>query len=126
MRRDIEAETVDPSIRDPPPRHWHELATNPRGDLFKTASMVEFKKAEDMGAWKPVRRAQGMFVLPVKWVWTDKFDENNVHIRCKACICVCRDKQAKNTLESTYAAILAARSFHITIAVTAHFGWDIR
>lgn len=68
LGRDTAEEAGDPLTKDPPPRHWHELATHPRGDLFRAASMVEFKKAEDMGAWQPVRRAPGMFVLPVKWV----------------------------------------------------------
>ena len=126
LERNSEREGMDPSEKDPPPRHWHELATHPRGDLFRTASEVEYNKVEEMGAWQPVRRAPGMFVLPVKWVWTDKFDENNVHIRCKARICVRGDKQAKNTLESTYAATLASRSFRIIVAAAAHLGWDIR
>ena len=122
LERITEEEELNPSDKDPPPRHWHELATHPRGNLFRDASSVEFNKVEEMGAWRPVRRAKEMFVLPVKWVWTDKFDENNVHIRCKARICVRGDKQAKNTLESTYVATLASRSFRIIVAVTAYFG----
>ena len=126
MRRESQEELAEEPTRDPPPRLWHELATHPRGDLFRTASQVEFKKAEDMKAWQPVRKTPGMFVLPVKWVWTDKFDENNVHIRCKARICIRGDKQSRNTLESTYAATLAAKSFRIIIATAAYFGWDVR
>ena len=110
----------------PPPRHWRELATHPRGEHFKAATMLEIRKAEDMKLWKRLKRTPSMFVLPLKWVFTDKYDENNDHVRCKARICVRGDKQHVNSLASTYAATLAARSFRIVMALVAYFGWEVR
>ena len=79
-----------------------------------------------MGIWQPARRTPDLFALPLKWVFSDKYDENNVHQRCKARIVVRGDKQMTNTLKSTYAATLAARSFRIMMAIVAHFGYKVR
>lgn len=110
----------------PPPKTWNELATHPRGDLFIAASQREIDNLVRMGAWEVIWRPPNSTPLPLKWVFTDKFDENNAHTLCKARICVRGDKQDVNSIASTYAATLAARSFRIVMALVAKFDLEAK
>jgi hypothetical protein len=59
-------------------------------------------------------------ILPLKWVFTYKFDEDGYLYKYKARLVVRGDLQ--NEWGDTYAATLAARIFRLLIAIAAAFG----
>jgi len=61
--------------------------------------------------------------LPLKWIFTYKFDKEGYFMKYKACICVRGDLQPLS-LQETYAATLAFRVFQALMALTAAFGLE--
>src|SRR5205814_932149 len=60
-------------------------------------------------------------LLPLKWVFTYKFDQEGYLTKYKARICVREDCQPIS-LQETYAATLAFRVFRVLMALTVVFG----
>jgi hypothetical protein len=61
----------------------------------------------------------------LKWVWIYKYNQDSYFLKCKAQIVVRGNLQEKDTLNSTYAATLAAKSFQTAIAITTQFNLEI-
>jgi hypothetical protein len=68
-----------------------------------------------MKSWSEVLakriKAAGHQILSCMWVYTYKLDKNHHLLKCKARLVVQGDQQQNITLEDTYAATLASRSF---------------
>src|SRR5208282_4462043 len=92
------------------PRRYKDLAGHPYEKEFKEACRVELRRILVMGVWRLLDSGRVEKPLPLKWVFTYKFDEGGHLIKCKARICVRGDLQEACD-ESTYAATLAAKSF---------------
>src|SRR5208337_1339058 len=92
------------------PRRYKDLASHPYKKEFKEAYRVELRRILAMGVWRLLNSGRVEKPLPLKWVFTYKFDEGGHLIKCKARIYVRRDLQ-ETCDESTYAATLAAKSF---------------
>jgi hypothetical protein len=95
-------------------RHSHRAG-------FETAAHIEYKELQERGTFTlvPESEAQGM-IIPTKWHFTYKFDEEDYLSKYKARLVVRGDLQPK-TDEDTYAATLAARVFRFLMAITAYF-----
>jgi Reverse transcriptase (RNA-dependent DNA polymerase) len=59
--------------------------------------------------------------LPLRWVFTYKFDSDGYLIKCKTRICVRGDLQDLTDLFNTRATTLAARVFRALVALVATF-----
>jgi len=102
------------------PRHWRDLENHTLGPEFKEACRAEIRHLLRKGTWRKIERAAALSrPLPLKWVFTYKFREDNTLEKCKARICVRGDLQEVNTLQNTYTATLAARSFRTMMAFAA-------
>ncbi|KAJ6104197.1 hypothetical protein N7523_010517 [Penicillium sp. IBT 18751x] len=95
----------------PPPESWEEMLNHPYKTEFMQAADVEFQKLEKMNAWTPVKRktieedhktckwstkphrCPRHQILPLRWVFTYKVDENGYLAKFKARICVRGDLQ---------------------------------
>ncbi|KAM3509956.1 hypothetical protein MY10362_000299 [Beauveria mimosiformis] len=108
-----------------PPRNWKEMLTHPLYDQFWAAVLAEVGELERMGTWSKVDKEPGVKPIPLKWLFTYKFNPDGTLLRCKARIVVRGDLQALTESEETYAATLAARSFRIIVALAARFGMRI-
>jgi hypothetical protein len=110
----------------PLPKLWKELHNHPYGREFMEAARLEIQTLLEARTWREVERssARGR-PLPLKWVFTYKVDEDGYLIKVKARLVVRGDLQAKDTLHSTYAATLAARSFRLAMAIAAEFDIEI-
>ncbi|KAL1952902.1 hypothetical protein VTO42DRAFT_3967 [Malbranchea cinnamomea] len=64
------------------------------------------------------------YILPLKWVWTYKFDDDGFLTKYKAKLCVRGDLQDPIELDRR-ACILAARAFRVLMAISAAFDLDI-
>ncbi|RKF55316.1 hypothetical protein OnM2_090048 [Erysiphe neolycopersici] len=62
-------------------------------------------------------------MVPLKWVWTYKFDSEGYLTKFKAQLCVRVDLQLP-TLQETYAATLAIETFRAMMALTLAFGLE--
>ena len=110
-----------------PPKHWRELDRHQMGSEFKQAAQEEIQNLESRGTWKEIPRHEAQSrPIPLKWVFDYKFDPDGYLQKCKSRICVRGDLQDTSSLESTYAATLAARSFRTMMAIAAHFDLEVK
>ncbi|TIC91628.1 Retrovirus-related Pol polyprotein from transposon TNT 1-94 [Colletotrichum higginsianum] len=111
-----------------PPTRWKDLDNLPPvvKSMFIEATKVEMGKIRDKDTWEILARDPSFQTLPLKWVFTYKFDKNGNLDRCKARICVRGDLQPIDPLQSTYASTLAAKAFRIVMALAAQFDLEIR
>lgn len=108
------------------PRKWKELETHQLGQLFKEAAQKEINTLQAAKTWEVIERTEATDrPLPLKWVFTYKLDEDGYFVKCKARIVVRGDLQIVDSLQSTYAATLAARSFRTAMAIAAEFDLEI-
>lgn len=111
----------------PLPKKWRDLQNHPLGALFIQAAKKEIAALIAKGTWKEVRRSSAdRKPLPLKWVFTYKLDQDGYFIKCKARICVRGDLQSKDSIDSTYATTLAARSFRTMVAIASQFDLELR
>ena len=90
---------------------------------FKLAAQKEFQDLEKRGTWRLIDSQNVNSPnkpLPLKWVFTYKYDTNGYLDRFKARICVRGDLQPFNN-QDNYAATLAAKVFRSLMAITAVF-----
>ncbi|PHH88078.1 hypothetical protein CDD83_8026 [Cordyceps sp. RAO-2017] len=97
------------------------------GSEFKIAIKKELYDLIRRGTWRLTEREKARgYPLPLKWVFTYKFDQDGYLQRYKARICVRGDLQDDDDGLETYAATLAAKTFRIAMATAARFDLDIR
>ena len=70
--------------------------------------------------FEKVERPQNARVLPVQWVFVYKFDTDRYLKKFKARLCIWGDLQ-EHSLQDNYAAILAAWTFRVLIAIAAAY-----
>jgi hypothetical protein len=109
----------------PPPENWKAMQKHPLKELFQAAAELEHIALVARGTFKKVWRPTGKQIIPLKWVFTYKFDQDGYLIKAKARICVRGDLQ-QMTREDTAATTLAARTFRTLMAIAAAFDLDIR
>jgi hypothetical protein len=106
------------------PRAWKDLINHAHADGFRCAAKKELDELNRRNTWKIIDRwsiDRTIKPLPLKWVFTYKFDKDGYLDRYKARICVRGDLQPP-TEKDKYAATLAARIFRALIAIMARFG----
>lgn len=109
------------------PRNWRELQNHPYKSQFTEAAHKEVQNMIKMKVFRKIERSRATTrLLPLKWVFGYKFDKNGHLLKCKARLVVRGDLQERNTLTSTYAATLAARTFRLAMALGAEYDLEIR
>lgn len=110
----------------PPPERWKDLYSHQYRDLFLQAAQAEIDGLIATRTWEVIDRSEANTApLPLKWVFTYKVDQDGYLIKAKARIVVRGDLQITDSIESTYATTLAARSFRTAIAIAAKFDLEI-
>jgi hypothetical protein len=105
----------------PEPKHFKELKSHPYGEEFVAAAKKEAAQLKVNGTVEEVTKTPGMpSLLPLKWVFTYKYNKHGYLRRFKARICVRGDLQPDQGLE-TYAATLAGKSLRIMLAIMTKF-----
>jgi hypothetical protein len=107
----------------PPPTSHTKVETHPLCNLFKDAEKEHLESHRKMESWSetPAKTARltGQQILDCMWVYTYKLDKDHCLIKCKARLVVRGDQQRNITLQDTYAATLASRSFRMLMAIAA-------
>ena len=108
------------------PRTWKDLHDHRYGDQFKEDAQLEIRNLGARNCWEvtPITKDTGR-LLPLKWVFTYKVDSQGLLQRCRSRIVVRGDLQEEDTILSTYAATLAARSFRLAMGIAAKFDLEI-
>jgi hypothetical protein len=111
----------------PLPKRWKDLKDHEHGREFEKAAQEEIANLERKQTWKRISREHTRTKpLPLKWVFNYKFDQEGFVIKHKARICVRGDLQDTSTLQGTYAATLAARTFRTLMALAAQFDLEVK
>lgn len=104
----------------PPPSNWKKLKDHPYSQSFLDAMEIEYNSLLEKDTFKEIRQTDSMHPIPLKWVYTYKFDESGYLVKFKARICVRGDLQPK-TDEETYASTLAFQVFRLLMSLVALF-----
>jgi hypothetical protein len=108
------------------PKHWSELEKHPFGVFFIQDAETEIGNLESRNCWRVILIIEASSALiPLKWAFGYKIGSDGFVIRCRSRVVVRGDLQEEQTITSTYAATLAARSFRVAIAVAARFDLEI-
>ncbi|POS82293.1 hypothetical protein EPUL_005561, partial [Erysiphe pulchra] len=107
----------------PPQNEFKELDIHEFGAKFRQASMIELNTLSEK-TFEIISSYDG-YRIPLKWVWTYKFDENGFLRKFKARLCVRGDLQLPS-VSKTYAATLAMKNFRAVMAITCAFGLKTR
>jgi hypothetical protein len=109
------------------PKRWKDLAKHEFGALFVADAHQEIRNLESRNCWTIRSRAEAKDdPIPLKWVFTYKVDSEGKLLRCKSRLVVRGDMQYEDTLQLTYAATLASRSFRMAAALAAHFDLEMK
>nr|QCF41193.1 CcxB [Bipolaris sorokiniana] len=117
------AQTIRTHRQDlsPPPEFWHQLKRHAQGREFRHAADAELESLRAKNTFELVDWPKDKQILPLKWVFTYKFDDAGYLNRHKARVCVRGDLQ-HNVSDDIYAATGAYRSLRILMALVAAFG----
>lgn len=109
-----------------PPKMWRDLANHPLGKNFSEDAHSEMRSMIDKGVFREIDRLRTKNrPIPLKWVFDYKFDEDGYLERCKSRLVVRGDLQEEDSLTTTYAATLAARTFRAAMAIAAEFDLEV-
>ncbi|KAJ5908749.1 hypothetical protein N7495_001431 [Penicillium taxi] len=110
-----------------PPKSFREVKGHEFEDGFNIAMQKEIDGLTEKCTFSVVSRPndRAKQVLPLKWVYTYKFDENGVLQKCKARICVRGDLE-RVSQEEKRSATLALKTARMIFAIVAVFDLDLR
>lgn len=111
----------------PPPENWIQMKNHRFAKEFMAAASFEVQTLKKKETYTEVQtpNRKNTQVLPLKWVFTYKFDANGVLEKFKARICVRGDLQWLSTDEKR-AATLAVKTARAVFALVAAFDLDMR
>jgi hypothetical protein len=101
------------------------MLKHPHRAGFEAAAMKEYRDLESRKTFGHVLKTLAIKTLPLKWVFTYKFDTDGYLVKYKARICVRGDLQQQSKYQDNYAATLAARTFRALMAIAAAFDLEI-
>ena len=109
------------------PNFWKDVSGHQHEAGFRVAMDTEYYDLERRGTFEtvPTSSAGKAFIIPVRWVYTYKFDKNGYLTKYKARLVVRGDLQRHSIHEETYAATLAARTFRALCAIANHFDLEM-
>lgn len=109
------------------PEHWNDMVRHSNRDAFMAAAALEVRNLKSKGTFEVVDRPndRSVQVLPLRWVFDYKFDQDGNLLKHKARLCVRGDLE-RVTSEEKRAATLAARTARIIFGLVAAFDWDLR
>ncbi|KAJ6047199.1 uncharacterized protein N7446_012033 [Penicillium canescens] len=108
------------------PQNWAEMKNHKFAKEFTEAAAFEIETLRNKGTFREVSHpnTKGTQVLPLKWVFTYKYDADGVLEKFKARICVRGDLQWITT-EEKRAATLAVKTARAVFALVAAFDLDM-
>jgi hypothetical protein len=106
-----------------PPKRFKDVALHLYADLYRKAMQKEMNDCWRKGCFENTKATQftaDAEILPLMWVYTNKFDEDGYFLKAKARLVVRGNLQTQ--WGDTYAATLAAKTFRALVAMATKFG----
>ena len=111
-----------------PPENWQQMLEHPFAEEWMKAAAEELRALEEKHTWELVQlpKAKNVVVIPLKWTFSYKFDDEGYVIKYKGRLCVRGDIQKRyGIIGDTRALTLAIRTFRFMMALAAAFDLDI-
>jgi hypothetical protein len=114
-------------LEDPEPVSFQEALQLPEASAWIQACMEELEGLDAMHTWSLVDKPANCNVLPVKWVFKQKRDQDGIVIRHKARL-VAKGFRQKHGIDygEIFAPVASAASFRTLMAAVATNGWAVR
>ena len=109
----------------PPPANYQEAQQHPLWPSIDTAIQKEYASIQDQEVFELLPQDPQRKPIPLKWVFSYKFNSEGYLVKVKARLCVRGDKQEVSELD-TYAATLAAETMRFLLAIAAYFDLEMR
>ena len=107
----------------PPPTTMKAVRKHPHAEGFLQAAQAEYDALLSKSTFKIMPTPSNVRPIPMKWVFSYKFDEGGYLVKYKARICVRGDKQDPSD-EETYAATLTFHILRFLMALVTAFGLE--
>lgn len=109
------------------PNGWKEMMKHPMAEGFLAACAKEIRLLQEKSTFTVTNRLKDVSkqILPLRWVFTYKFDQDGYLLKLKARICVRGDREMI-TSKDKRAVTLAARAVRLIFALVAAFNLDLR
>jgi len=107
-----------------PPKGYNAMLKHPYSTKYKQAMLKEFNSLIDRETFKYKEHLNNEKLVPLMWVYANKFDKDKFLTNFKAKL-VARGDLYK-TEEETYTTILAAQTFKAIAALIAAFDLETR
>lgn len=120
------SQAIHRSQLPPVPQSWRDVKKHPYRKEFTEAIHTEWDAVTRHGTYKVVpqpSRSEQIRVLPLRWAFGYKFDDDGYLTKFKARICVRGDLQPLSELDAR-STTLAVRIFRFLMALMAHFDLD--
>jgi hypothetical protein len=88
----------------PAPDGWKEMQKHPLKELFEAAAALEHNTLLARGTFQKVKQPTDKQIIPLRWVFTYKFDQEGYLIKAKARICVRGDMQQMTSRHVSHSA----------------------
>lgn len=111
----------------PPPENWKEMLKHPHAEGFMEACAREIHTLTEKSTFTIIEKPKDVSkqVLPLRWVFAYKFNQDGYLVKLKARICARGDLEMISP-EEKRAATLAARTARMIFALVAAFNLDLR
>lgn len=111
----------------PAPDGWKNMIKHPMAEGFLAACAKEIRSLKEKSTFTVTNRPKDRStqILPLRWVFTYKFDQDGYLLKLKARICVRGDLETISP-EDKRAVTLAARTARLIFALVAAFNLDLR
>jgi hypothetical protein len=118
--------TVGSKLSDlpPEPRNWKSFKNHPRRSDLQLAMDDEYDALIANGTWRPatLQEIADHEVIPGQWVWTYKGDAQGNHVKDKARMVACGNKQQESTwYQEVYSYVVRTTTLRILLALVAYF-----
>jgi hypothetical protein len=111
----------------PVPNNWRDMIKHQMAEGFLAACAKEIRSLQEKSTFTVTNRPKDVSkqILPLRWVFAYKFDQDGYLLKLKARICVRGDLETI-TPEDKRAVTLAARTARMIFALVAAFNFDLR
>lgn len=103
-----------------PPKNWRDFKAHKYSIAFWNSMKVDYNTLKESNTIVEINQTNSMTPIPLRWVYSYKFDEADYLLKFKARICVRGDLQPEID-EENYASTLEFQVFRLLIALITLF-----
>ncbi|KAI1509284.1 Reverse transcriptase domain protein [Pyrenophora tritici-repentis] len=108
----------------PEPRNYRQFLKHPRRDDLQLAMDDEYNALIANGTWRPATAEEiaKYEIIPGQWVWTYKGNAQGYHVKDKARMVACGNKQQESIwYREVYSYVVRTSTLRILLALVAYF-----